>query len=354
MSASLQQGHPSRAAGITLIVATLLSWAAVPLFLRVFREWGLDAFSSNGWRYGISAAFWLPFLYVTWRRGRLPASLLAAAIVPFLFNAVGQTFFAWVFYILDPGFGTFIFRVQIVFVTIGAWLLFPAERGTLRSPRYWIGVAGVVLGSVGLVVFSGQAPRGATAVGIAVALASGALFAGYGLAVRYYVSQYHPVTAFGVICQYTAGGVLAVMFAMQALQPAAFGKVDAALPLSFDLWQWFMLVASAFIGIAISHVLYYAALTRLGVAVSVGIIQLQPVLTATTSSLIGWDRLNAAQWASGLVGVVGAIVMLTARRRPETGPAELAAPLDVGEESEIAVHREPSSTSPPATPPPPR
>jgi len=213
MSAPLQPGHPSRAAGITLIVATLLSWAAVPLFLRVFREWGLDAFSSNGWRYGVSAAFWLPFLFITWRRGRLPASLLAAAIVPFLFNAVGQTFFAWVFYILDPGFGTFIFRVQIVFVTIGAWLLFPAERGTLRSPRYWIGVAGVVLGSIGLVVFSGQAPRGATAVGIAVALASGALFAGYGLAVRYYVSQYHPVTAFGVICQYTAGGVLAVMFA---------------------------------------------------------------------------------------------------------------------------------------------
>lgn len=332
--------HPQRSAGVALIVATLVSWSSVPLFLHLFRDWGLDAFSSNGWRYGISAAFWLPFLFVTWRRGGLPGSLLIAAIVPTLFNVVGQTLFAWVFYLLDPGFGTFIFRVQIVFVTIGAWLLFPSERATLKSARYWIGVVGVVAGSCGLVVFSGHHHKDATILGIIIALLSGALFAGYGLAVRYYVSKYSPVTGFGVICQYTAVGVVGTMLTMNALRPESLGPIDAGVPLHWSVWQLAVLIASAFIGIAISHVLYYAALTRLGVAVSIGIIQLQPVLTTTASTAIGWDSMNLWQWACGLVGVAGALVMLTAGRRPPPGKPETAVALDVGEESEIAYHVE--------------
>ncbi|MFN8729325.1 MAG: hypothetical protein ACK5Z4_05610, partial [Planctomyces sp.] len=64
----MPSGHGTKASGlgggVSLAVFTLLSWSSVPLFLHWFAgpQFGLEAFSQNGWRYGISAVFWLPFL----------------------------------------------------------------------------------------------------------------------------------------------------------------------------------------------------------------------------------------------------------------------------------------------------
>lgn len=309
------------ASGVSLILFTLLSWASIPLFLRQISGevdkggWGIDPFAANAWRYGISAAFWLPFLFVARKRGNLPNRLFALAAVPVLFNIVGQSFFAWGPRLLDPGFFTFVFRVQVVFVTLGAYLLFPEERSALRSGKYWLGMAAVVGGSVGLVMLADRQLGNISTLGVVVALAAGVLFAGYGLAVRYFVSGFPPIIAFGVICQFTALGVIALGFASG---PAKMGAV-----LSFTSWQWFTLVASAFIGIAISHVTYYASLKRLGVSVSIGIIQLQPVLTAAGSMLIFNEVLNLPQWTAGLIGVGGAVLMLWAGKKPaKTGIAQ--------------------------------
>ena len=309
------------ASGVSLILFTLLSWASIPLFLRQISGevdkggWGIDPFAANAWRYGISAAFWLPFLFVARKRGNLPNRLFALAAVPVLFNIVGQSFFAWGPRLLDPGFFTFVFRVQVVFVTLGAYLLFPEERSALRSGKYWLGMAAVVGGSVGLVMLADRQLGNISTLGVVVALAAGVLFAGYGLAVRYFVSGFPPIIAFGVICQFTALGVIALGFASG---PAKMGAV-----LSFTPWQWFTLVASAFIGIAISHVTYYASLKRLGVSVSIGIIQLQPVLTAAGSMLIFNEVLNLSQWTAGLIGVGGAVLMLWAGKKPaKTGIAQ--------------------------------
>jgi drug/metabolite transporter (DMT)-like permease len=293
-------------------VLTLLSWAAVPLFLHQFRQDGvIDPYTANGWRYGVSALFWLPYLGWLKSRGMLPRALVAAAAVPVAFNILGQTAFAWGPTLLEPGFFSFIFRIQIVFVALGAYFLFPAERAVLRAPLFWVGIALVAAGSIGLFLFK---PSAASAVGaphdtkfwlgVAVAIASGVLFAGYGLSVRYFVSKYPPIPAFGVICQFTAVGMVVVMLAVGA------GHGGAAFGLSLP--QWAILVASAFIGIAISHVMYYAALRRLGVSVSSGILQLQPIFTAAGSFLIFGERLTTLQWVSGLVGVGGAVLMLAA------------------------------------------
>ncbi|CAN5678634.1 hypothetical protein BH11PLA1_BH11PLA1_23360 [soil metagenome] len=307
-------------AGLTLILFTLFSWAAVPLFLHHFSTHDqLNPFAANAWRYGISAAFWLPFLILARFRGHLPNALLRAALIPAALNICGQTLFAWGPAILEPGYFSFIFRVQIIFVTLGAYLLFPGERAALRRPLYWLGIALVIGGSIGLILTGKQhAPTigGVPAlVGIVVALLAGILFAGYGLAVRACVNQYHPVTSFGVICQFTAVGVIAAL----ALAPLADSVVPAALHADalkpvheFGLYAWFLLVASAFVGIAISHVTYYASIKRLGVAVSIGILQLQPIVTALASIFIFGERLNGVQWGAGVIGIAGAVVMLTA------------------------------------------
>lgn len=296
-----------------LVVLTLLSWASVPLFLREFKLVGIiDPFTANGWRYGISAAFWLPYLFYLAKKNQLPRPLLVASIVPVLFNVPGQTCFAWGPTLLEPGFFSFIFRIQIIFVTLGAYVLFPSERALLRSWRYWVGVLLIAAGAVGLFLFRDAPPASAVTershhdfiLGVAVAIASGVLFAGYGLSVRYYVSKFPPIASFGVICQYSAVLMIIIMF--------IFGGQSGAAALNMNAWQWFMLTASAFIGIAISHVMYYASLRHLGVSMASGIIQLQPIFTAVGSMFIFGEKLNAAQWACGIVGVLGAMLMLSA------------------------------------------
>jgi drug/metabolite transporter (DMT)-like permease len=158
-----------------------------------------------------------------------------------------------------------------------------------------------------------SAAHGPSLLGILVALAGAVLFAGYGLSVRACVSQYRPILAFGVICQYTAVGVIVLMF--------IFGWTWQRPATEFSLFQMGMLVLSAFIGIALSHVSYYASLTSLGVAVTVGIIQLQPIVTAVASVLLLGERLSAGQWAAGVVGIFGALLMISASRAPMAAAA---------------------------------
>lgn len=306
----------------------MLSWASVPLFLRALSvEHHLDPFSANGWRYAISALFWLPFLIVARRRGNLPNALLKAALIPTAFNILGQTTFALGPALLEPGFFSFVFRVQIIFVTLGAYLLFPTERSTLRSPRFWIGIALVVMGSSGLILFKPTTNvTVSSGVGIAVALTSGVLFAGYGLSVRKFVSSYSPIVSFGVICQFTAIGMLSIAAIMpsvgSSLVPKGLPPLDFTKPLtSFGPWAWTLLISSAFIGIAISHVTYYASIRKLGVSLSMGIIQLQPIFTAVGSAIIFREQLSPEQWIAGIVGVCGAVLMLSAgKHKPREAP----------------------------------
>ncbi len=344
--------HSSHAAGVGLILITLLSWASIPLFLRsLWTDYHLDPFTANGYRYAMSAAFWLPFLIYARRRGNLPTALLTAAIVPTVFNLLGQTAFAWGPALLAPGFFSFVFRVQIVFVTLGAYILFPSERAALRRPTYWVGIALVIVGSVGLIAMKDPAPVGVPALvftstepapnliapaagsvtaprnaeqpglialGVGVSLLSGVMFAGYALSVRQFVSRYSPVTSFGVICQYTALGAIVIMLGAPMLNPIlpdTLAHVDPMLPLrEFGTDAWTLIIASSFIGIAISHVSYYASIKRLGVSVSSGIIQLQPIITALASLALFNERLNAWQWLSGTIGIAGALLMLSVSR----------------------------------------
>jgi drug/metabolite transporter (DMT)-like permease len=300
----------SRLTGTITIVLTLIGWSSIPLFLRYFVE-DIDAWTSNGWRYGISALIWAPYLLYTMRRGRAPGWIWAAAIVPSIFNACGQVFFTWAHYKIDPGLLTFGLRSQMVFVAVGAYLLFPQERRVILSFRYLGGLAAVALGT-GMAVFAGKNPLDSLHLtGVLMSVGSGALFAGYGLMVRKYMHGVHAVTAFAVISQYTAGAMVLLMFALGEQA----GATALALP-RFDFW---LLILSAIIGIALGHVLYYISINRLGVAISAGVLQLHPFVVAVASLLIFKEVLVQWQWVGGCLALVGAVVMLSAQRR--LGPA---------------------------------
>lgn len=304
--------------GAATIILTLIGWSSIPLFLKHFTH-VIDAWTANGWRYTFSALIWLPVLILGARRKSLPPGLWKAALWPSLFNTVAQVCFALAIYDVDPGLMTFSLRIHIVFVTVGAAIFFAAERRVIRTPWFLVGVALVFLGAAGTIALKPDGIGSGTIRGIALSIASGFLYACYSLAVRQTMHGVNPLQAFAAISQYTAIGVLIPMF--------IWGKNAGADALNLSAGQMTMLLASALIGIGIGHTLYYVSMARLGLAVSAGVVQLQPVLVSAASFFIFGEVLTLWQWIAGAVAIVGAGLILYAQQRlgptPTSSPAAL-------------------------------
>jgi drug/metabolite transporter (DMT)-like permease len=288
-----------------MVVMTLVGWSSVPLFLKHFAD-HIDAWTSNGWRYGFSALLWAPVLLIVAYRKRLPAGLWKAALVPSLVNSAGQVCFTWAHYKIDPGLLTFGLRSQILFAALGAYFLFPSERRIIKTKCYLFGMAVVLIGTAGAVLLGNEPVDFTHAAGVALAICSGMLFAMYGLAVRKYMNGFNSVLAFSAISQYTAFAMVILMLTM--------GDRGGLTALTMGTTQFMWLLVSAIIGIALGHVFYYMSIARLGVAVSAGVLQLQPFGVAIGSYILFSEVLTVGQWVSGCVAVCGAILMLGMQR----------------------------------------
>ena len=301
------QHAPARTAtGTVTIILTLVGWSSIPLFLRYFAD-QIDAWTSNGWRYGFSALLWAPVLLLGWLYGRLPRGLWRAAIVPSIVNSVGQVTFTYAHYKIEPGLLSFGLRSQVLFAAVGAYIMFAGERRVIRSPVYLVGLVAVLVGTGGAVMLGRVPIEGAQAEGIMLSVASGALFAGYALAVRKYMSNFGSVIAFAAISQYTAAAMVVLMLVLgrhAGLEVIEMSNADIAL-----------LLISAVIGIALGHVFYYMSIARLGVAVSSGVLQLHPFGVGVASYFVFAEILTTPQWVAGGIAVVGAALMLGAQRR---------------------------------------
>ena len=308
MPESRQRAH---AAGLATIAITLLGWSSVPLFLRHFAS-DMDAWTSNGWRYGFAALLWAPVVAWGLRARSLPRGIFRAALVPGIVNSIGQVFFTWAHYKIDPGLLTFGLRTQILFVAAGAYLLFPQERRLVRTPMFWLGVALVLSGTGGTILLGGHPPRLGQLAGIAMAITAGVFFASYSVSVRYYMSAYPSVTSFAVISQYTALAMVGLMLGI--------GDKGGARPLDLPGTQLTLLLLSSVIGIALGHVAYYISIKRLGVAASSGVLQIQPICVATASYFLFHEVLTVAQWMSGALAVTGAVVILMVEQRISREP----------------------------------
>ncbi len=297
--------------GVITVILTLIAWSVTPLFIKHFAGL-IDWQTSNGWRYGFAALLWLPVIIYGMYKRSLPRGIWLLALVPGLINSAGQICFTWAHYKIDPGLLTFGLRSQMVFVAIGAYLLFPAERELLKRPGFWLGLLLVIGGTIGTVLAGTDEIKGDRLFGVLLAIGAGAGFAGYGLAVRYYMNRINPVVAFAVISQYTAVSQIGIMLIGGENYGLGVGVLSGE--------QFGILLLSAVIGIALGHVLYYLSIQGLGVAVSAGVIQLQPFGVAVGSYFLFSEVLTVSQWVSGMIAVAGAMLMLIVQRRMNKRP----------------------------------
>jgi drug/metabolite transporter (DMT)-like permease len=300
--------------GVLTVTLTLVGWTVTPLFIKFFTG-HIDPWTSNGWRYGFAALLWSPLLVWGQLRNTLPPGLFRAALIPAMINSAAQVAFTTAHYKIDPGLLTFGLRAQMIFVAIGAALLFPTERRVIRSRSFMLGVGLVVLGTVGTILMGEpvESERSSYISGVTLAILAGAGFAGYAIAVRRYMDDIPSLLAFAAISLYTAIAMVAMMLIFGE------GLGVGALDLSGRLFAFLLL--SSVIGIALGHVLYYISIKRLGVAVSTGVIQLQPVCVSVLSYIWFKEVLTLGQWASGSLAIVGALLMLWVQHKIKSDAA---------------------------------
>lgn len=298
----------SQALGIGAIVVTLLAWTGTPLLLKFFSD-KLDVWTMNGWRYGFVALVWSPVIFFALARKKFPKGLWKAVLPATAFNTAAQVCFAASFYMIDASTVAFALRPQIIFVTLGALLFFPAERRVIKSP-WFLGGGVLVIGGVMTVIALGDDfGSGANAFGVLLAVLAAFGFSGYALAIRPVMKIAGPFLAYAVISAYTAVGCIVLML--------IFGDRAGATVTGLSGELLLLLGLSAMLGLAIGHTTYYTAIKHIGVAPSSALIQLQPFTVAIGEVLLPMFAVTMllSQWAAGSVAVFGAIVMLAVQHR---------------------------------------
>ncbi len=263
------QGKAFDPQGACYVSVALLGWSSVLLFLHYLAP-HIDVWTANGWRYGMCGLALLPMVGIGRRRGVVPPDIWRRAIPPAVFNSAGQVCFGASIYFIGPGLAGFLLRFSLVSSTFGAFALFADERVLLRSGVFWSGMLLIVVGSLATILLGAEPIVGDTVVGVLLGAAGGLLFGLYGVAVRYTMYGVPSLYSFSAISSLTALVMVALMLTLGRLH--GLEAVTLAWPLVAAL------VSSALLGIVLGHIFFYAAIARLGVAVSGAIVQLAPFL----------------------------------------------------------------------------
>jgi len=306
----MQAQHAQFRKGVTFLAAAIAAFASIPIFLKHFTGF-LDAWTVNGIRYGVATCVWLPVVlrHVRSERADAGGNVWAAALVPALVNVVMQIGWAFAPYHNDAVLIGFVIRCSFLFSILFGFCLLPQERGAMRSPLFWTGSVGIVLG---LLVMYGEGLRagGTSPLGLFIILGTAALWGLYGVLVRRRMKAFGARLSFGVISVYTAAVLCGLMF--------AFGDWRAAARVA--LADWGLLTVSAVVGIAVSHVIFYRAVHTLGPVVTEGGLCVLPFATALGAYVFLGERLTPPQWLGGVV-IAGSCLVLVLSKRMEAPAA---------------------------------
>ena len=316
METENQPSAHSRSIGVAALVGLIVCWAFVPVLLRDLTD-SLDAWTANGIRYPLSAILYWPFLWRASRRSDakgqplLSRSVIRACMIPALCSTLGQFVWALAHYHLQASQIGFLIRATTIVAITGAMILFPDERRLLREPRFYIGALLAIGGFVALSLFGGAAINGANVTGLGIMFLCSLFFGLYIVSVRKCIPDVNPVLAFAIVAQLCS----VVLFITMLI------KGDYSVVTRLSPRDWTLLVASSLLGIGFGHVLLYVAVVRLGASVTTTCQSVMPFLTAAIASFMLGEQLSPAQWLSGCVIVVGAIILLSVKQslaRPDS------------------------------------
>ena len=309
MSHSTRMGRVNTAATSACLGAVFF-WALGPIFIKYLTGF-TDSWTQNALRYSAACVFWLPFVAYVAARGSFPQRTWRRAIVPSVANVAMQSLWGAGFYYITPAFMTLLTNTSILWVTGFSLLFFVEERPLMRSPRFWLGLGLSLAGLLGVLYFKKDFSAAGTRIGIAIALAEAFMWGVYAVSVKIALRDIDSRSGFSVISLYTTAGLW--------ICAALLGRPGQALHISVPAWT--AIVVSAVTSIALAHVLFYAAIRRIGTTIPMLVVLAQPLIVLSMSSVFFHERLNGMQLLSGVVLLMGCASSIWAQQHLKAAPS---------------------------------
>jgi drug/metabolite transporter (DMT)-like permease len=289
-------------------VAVLSFWSSGPIFVTYLTGY-LDSWTQNMLRYVVACLFWLPFfLFSIWKR-QFDTRTWRKAIVPALANIIMQSLFAAAFYYIGPAFMSLLDQTSVIWVAGFSLIFFAEERALAGSKRFWMGLALSILGVVGVLCFKKDFAAVGTITGVVLTLAHAFMWAVYAVSAKVAFRDTDSRSGFSVISIYTVAGLF--VFAM------LFGKPDDIVRMNAGAWA--AVVISGVLCIAVAHVLYYAAMKRIGATIPALVVLSQPFIVLAISNVVFGESLNSFQLFFGLVLLAGSAFAIWAQQHISRG-----------------------------------
>lgn len=276
-------------------LGALCCWSIGPIFIEQLTGY-VDSWTQNALRYTVACVFWLPVLLYFMRTGKFDRRTWRLALLPSTTNIMMQSLWAATFYYIGPAFATLLSKTSILWVTTFSLLFFADERSLAKSRRFWLGLVLSAAGVFGVLYFKMDFAAASTIKGVAIALASAAMWAAYAISVKVRLREVDSRCGFAVISLYTtvALWIAAVLFG----RPGQAASMGAA--------AWVAVVVSAITAIALGHVSFYAAVKRIGATLPSLVILAQPFVVFSISSVVFHERLTLLQLVFGVLLLGGA------------------------------------------------
>jgi drug/metabolite transporter (DMT)-like permease len=284
-------------------VGVLFFWSLGPIFISYLTGY-LDSWTQNLLRYSAACLFWLPFLLLSIKRKRLDTRIWRRAVLPAAANVVMQSLYAGAFYYIGPAFMVLLMKTSVIWIAGFSFVFFVDERPLVKSKRFWLGLAFSVIGVIGVVYYKEDFAATRTITGIVIALAAAFMWGMYTVSVKIAFRDIDSRSGFSVISIYTVAGLC--VFAL------LFGRLGECV--TMGAWQWACVVISGVTAIGLGHVLYYAAIKRIGATIPALVILSQPFTVLAISNVVFREALNVLQLLFGVVLLAGSALAIWAQQ----------------------------------------
>ena len=284
-------------------IGVLFFWSLGPIFISYLTGY-LDSWTQNLLRYSAACLFWLPFLLLSIKRKRLDTRIWRRAVLPATANVVMQSLWAGAFYYIGPAFMVLLTKTSVIWIAGFSFAFFADERPLVKSKHFWLGLAFSVIGVIGVVFYKEDFAATRTITGIVIALAAAFMWGTYTVSVKIAFRDIDSRNGFSVISIYTVAGLC--VFAL------LFGRLGECVKMG--VWQWACVVISGVTAIALGHVLYYAAIKRIGATIPALVILSQPFTVLAISNVVFGEALNVLQLLFGVVLLAGSALTIWAQQ----------------------------------------
>jgi len=290
-------------------IGSVCCWSIGPIFIKLLTGY-VDLWTQNLLRYSVACFFWLPVLFFSIRNKQVDKGIWRKALLPAGANVAMQSFWAGAFYYINPALMSLLTKSSVFWITAFSLLFFAEERSLVKSRRFWLGMGLCVTGVSGVLVFKKDFAAAQTMTGIVLALTAAFGWGIYTVSARIVFRDTDSRIGFSIVTIYTVAGLGMLAF--------IFGRVSDCLTMGARPWAY--VVVSGLTAIAFSHVLYYAAMKRIGATIPSLVLLSTPFVVLAISRVVFGETLSMFQWLFGMVLLTGSAIAILAQQHLKGRP----------------------------------